>query len=73
MQTFSMLPMFLVGALAVQIRSELAFGPAVLGAVTASFVLSRAVTSVGLGGWVDRLGAIRSLRLAGVGASAITL
>jgi MFS family permease len=59
-----LLPAFLAGALAVQLRRDLAFGAAALGVAVALFRAAGAMTSPYLGGLADRLGATRSLRLA---------
>jgi predicted MFS family arabinose efflux permease len=66
-----LLPMLLVGALAVQLTAELGFGTAALGAVVASFRSTSAVTAPFLGRAADRLGSSTSLRVAGI-ATAIT-
>ena len=65
------LPLFLTGALAVELTRELAFGSAGLGvAVAANRVSAAALTPV-LGRVADQLGATRSLRLsAGIAAVA---
>ena len=62
-------PVFLTGAMAVQLTTELEFGPVGLGAAVAAFFAAMAVSSTHLGRLADRLGAILSLRLATVGAS----
>lgn len=51
------LPVFLVGALAVQVRAALDFGVPTLGLVVTLFYLSSATFSVPLASLVDRLGA----------------
>ncbi len=58
------LPVFLTGAMAVQITDDLLFGAAALGVAVAMFRVAGAVTSHYLGGLVDRVGAVASLRLA---------
>lgn len=63
-QAAAMMPAFLTGALAVQLRDELDFGEAGLGAAVAFFFLLAAVTSPHAGTVADRLGARRSLRIA---------
>lgn len=60
----AMLPVFLTGALAVQIRDELGFGVAGIGAAVAAFRGGGALTAVPFGRLADRLGAVRSLRVA---------
>lgn len=62
--TVCVLPLFLAGAMAVQMGEELDYGAAGLGAAVASYWLANAVTSLHLGRLADRLGAIWSLRLA---------
>lgn len=57
-------PVFLTGALAVQITGELAFGAAGLGLAVGVFRGTAAATSVHMGRLADRLGAVRSLWLA---------
>lgn len=59
-----LLPVFLVGAMAVQLTEDLAFGVAALGAAVGIFRATGAATSVFLGRLADRLGATASLRLA---------
>lgn len=58
------LPVFLTGALAVQLTGELAFGIAGIGVGVGAFRGAAALSSVHMGRLVDRLGAIGSLRLA---------
>lgn len=60
----SLLPMFLVGALAVPITEELGFGSLLLGVVVAMHRLASAPAAVFAGRLADRLGAGRSLQLA---------
>ena len=57
------LPVFLTGAMAVQITDDLRFGAAALGVAIAMFRVAGALTARYLGGLVDRIGAIASLRL----------
>ena len=59
-----LLPVFLVGALAVQLTEELAFGAVGLGAAVAAYRATGAAAAPVLGPVVDRLGATRSIRLA---------
>lgn len=68
-QGTSILPLFLTGALAVQLQAEFGFGPAALGIATGMFTLSRAMTSVRLGRLADQLGATRSMRLSAAGCA----
>ncbi len=64
----ALLPVFLTSAMAVQITTDLAFGSAGLGLAVAAFRSGGAITSVFLGRLADRLGALRSIRLAaGIG------
>ena len=58
------LPVFLIGAMAVQITDDLLFGTAALGVAVAMFRVAGAVTSSYLGGLADRIGAVASLRFA---------
>lgn len=69
----SMLPMFLVSALAVQLTDELAFGTVGLGAAVAVNRLGAAGTAPLLGRLSDRLGARRSIRIAGTIAGVCAL
>lgn len=57
------LPVFLTGAMAVQITDDLLFGTAALGVAVALFRVAGAATSTYLGKLTDRIGAIASLRL----------
>jgi MFS family permease len=65
------LPAFLVGALAVQIRADLGFSEAGLGLVTGSFFAGGALSSVPLGRLAERIGAVRALRAASLGSAFI--
>lgn len=65
------MPVFLVGALAVQVEAALGFGSVGLGVVIAFYYLVAAATSVPLGHLTDRLGAVRVLRLAGWSSAAM--
>lgn len=58
------LPVFLTGALAVELTSELAFGSTGLGLAVAVYRLTGAAASPWLGALADRLGTVRSIRLA---------
>jgi MFS family permease len=66
------LPLFLVGALAVQLRSELALSVAGLGAVVAGYRAFTAVLAITVGRLVDRTSASLGLRL-GAGLSALAM
>ncbi len=72
-QGVAMLPMFLTGALAVQMSAELGFGLSALGLATGGFILARAIASVPAGFLVDRLGSIRSMRLSAIGSGLASL
>lgn len=63
------LPVFLAGGLAVQIRSEFDFGPAVLGVCLAAFVGAQALLSRTFGAAADRMGAGRALMIASLGSA----
>lgn len=63
------LPMFLTGALAVQIQREFGFGAIALGTATGCFVLARALSSSPIGILVDKIGARRSMRLSAAGCA----
>jgi MFS family permease len=70
--TTGVLPVFLAGAAAVQIRADLGFGEAGFGqAVSISFFVS-ALLSVAFGGLAERLGPVRSMRVAAT-VSAISM
>lgn len=62
--TCTLMPVFMVGALGVQIREELEFGESRLGLAVALFFLTSALASAFVGRLVERLGASPSLRLA---------
>lgn len=71
--TVSVLPVFLTGALSVQIAAELGFSPAGLGLVVALYFGTSALFALP-GGWlVERLGARHTSRIAVVGAAALML
>jgi MFS family permease len=67
------LPAFLVGTLAVQIRADLGFSEAGLGLLTGSFFAGGALSSVVLGHTAERIGAVRALRGASLGAATVLL
>ena len=71
--TAGVMPAFLTGGLAVQVREELGFGEAALGLAVALFFAFSSVSSVVFGRVVERLGAHRSMRLATVGSAASLL
>lgn len=64
-QTAAMMPAFLTGALAVQLRDDLGLSESRLGAAVALFFLVAATMSPHAGAFTDRLGPRRSLRIAG--------
>ena len=66
MVSFVMLPVFLVGALSLQIRQDIAITAAQFGLVASIFFLVSAVASIPLGRAAQRWGPIKSLRVAGV-------
>jgi MFS family permease len=68
-----MLPVFLVGALAVPITAELGFGDVGLGSAVGVYYAAMALASVPLGRAVDRIGALRSMRLSAVASAVATL
>lgn len=73
----SVMPVFLTGALAPELRRDLVFGASGIGLAVSGFRLSGVVFGRQLGRFADSHGAIRSLRLgaliAGTGALAIAL
>ena len=71
--TAGMLPVFLTGGLAVQVRGDLGFGTDALGLVVAAFFASSALASVLFGRVVERIGARTGMRLAAVGSAAVLL
>ncbi|MGB3682885.1 MAG: MFS transporter, partial [Rubrobacteraceae bacterium] len=71
--TAGVMPAFLTGGLAVQVREELGFGEAALGLAVALFFASSAAASVVLGRLVERVGSHRSMRVAAVGSAASLL
>jgi MFS family permease len=71
--TVCTLPVFLTGALVVQISSELHFDPAGLGVVVAVFFGVSALLSLPAGWVVERFGAARTSRVAVAGAAVVML
>jgi MFS family permease len=63
--TTGVLPTFLVGALAVQLHGDLGIGSAELGMVISLSFLCAAVSSLGLGRFTERCGAVPAMRIAG--------
>jgi MFS family permease len=66
----TLLPLFLTGAMGVQITEELAIGTAGLGLVVAVHRGSSVTVAIAAGRWVDGLGAQRSLRISSLLAAA---
>jgi MFS family permease len=72
--TVGVLPVFLTGALAVQVRADLGFDEAALGLTGAAFFGAGAVASAASGRLAERLGPAGSMRLsAAVGAASLAL
>ena len=71
--TVAVLPVFLTGALAVQISGELGFDPAGLGLVVALYFGISAVCSLPVGRLVERRGGVVTSRLAVLGVAVMML
>jgi MFS family permease len=71
--TCGVLPVFLVGGLAVQIRNELGFGTAALGIAVSLFFTTQALSSAVVGRIVERVGSRRSMQAATLGSAASLL
>src|SRR3712207_2011080 len=67
--TVGVLPAFLTGGLAVQMREELSFGAAALGFAVAAFFASSSLASAVMGRLVERIGSYLGMRLAAVGSA----
>ena len=67
--TAGMLPPFLTGGLAVQVRADLGFGPGALGLAVAAFFATGSLASAVMGRLVERIGAHRGMRLAAAGSA----
>ena len=65
------LPVFLVGAVAVQMRDSLHFGAGTLGVVVGLYYVGAAVSSVSLGHLVEAVGALRTMRVACMVSAAV--
>ena len=65
------LPVFLVGAVAVQMRDSLRFGAGTLGLVVGLYYVGAALSSVLLGHLVEAVGALRTMRVACVVSAAV--
>jgi MFS family permease len=63
------LPAFLTGGLAVQVRGELDFGAGALGLAVAAFFATSSLASALMGSLVERIGSHRGMRLAAVGSA----
>jgi len=71
--TVSVLPVFLTGALAVQISAELGFDPAGLGLVVALYFGVSALCSLPVGRLVERWGGVVTSRIAVLGVAVVML
>jgi MFS family permease len=71
--TATVLPAFLTGGLAVQVRGEMAFGAAALGLAVAAFFVTASLASAVMGRVVERTGPHRGMRLAAIGSAASLL
>lgn len=72
-QGTAVLPVFLIGALGVQIQSDLGLSASQLGSLTGVFIASRMVFSASLGALVDRFGGLRSMRASAIGCGLVSL
>jgi MFS family permease len=71
--TVGMLPVFLTGGLAVQMRADLGFGAGALGLAVAAFFASSSLASALFGRAVERIGARAGMRLAVVASAGVLL
>jgi MFS family permease len=71
--TAGVLPAFLTGGLAVQMREEFGFGVAALGLAVAAFFVCSSLASAVMGRLVERIGSRRGMRLAAAGSAASLL
>src|SRR3712207_2457292 len=71
--TATVLPAFLTGGLAVQVRGELDFGAAALGLAVAAFFVTSSLTSAPMGRVVERIGPHRGMRVGAIGGVAALL
>jgi MFS family permease len=71
--TAGVLPAFLTGGLAVQVRGELDFGAGALGVAVAAFFATSSLASAVMGRLVEGVGAYRGMRLAAAGSAASLL
>ena len=67
--TAGVLPAFLTGGLAVQVRGELDFGAGALGLAVAAFFATSSLASALMGSLVERIGSHRGMCLAAVGSA----
>jgi MFS family permease len=67
--TACVLPVFLTGGLAVQMRAELGFGVAALGGAVAAFFASAALSSALFGQVIERVGSRRGMVAASLGSA----
>jgi len=66
-------PVFLVGALAVQVRDSLAIGPGPFGMVVAAYFLGAGISASYVGRSAERLGGLRTMRAAVAATAALLL
>jgi MFS family permease len=71
--TAGVLPAFLTGGLAVQMRGEFGFGAAALGLAVAAFFVCSSLASAIMGRLVERIGSHRGMRLSATGSAASLL
>ena len=71
--TAGVLPAFLTGGLAVQIRSEMGFGSAALGLAVALFFATASLASALMGRLVEKMGSHRAMRVSTSGSAAALL
>ena len=71
--TAGVLPAFLTGGLAVQMREEFGFGVAALGLAVAAFFVCSSLVSAVMGRLVERIGSRQGMRLSAIGSAATLL
>ena len=71
--TAGVLPAFLTGGLAVQMRGGFGFGAAALGLAVAAFFVCSSLASAVMGRLVERIGSHRGMRLSATGSAASLL
>ncbi|MGH9168200.1 MAG: MFS transporter, partial [Acidimicrobiia bacterium] len=69
--TVAILPSFMTGALAVQMRAELEATPPIIGLAIGGFFAASALGSAPMGRLVERIGAGRGMRLCSAGAALV--